>query len=182
MVDFMTSIREKLRKYETTLNNDIDEFDKKLNTSRDDLFNYIERQIQCLRNVKRDYEKEFNYLHEENKKTSNENRMQFDNFCLLINQNDNYPARVENLLEDFERKFSLRPLMLKSIPEYYFKNIHIKDFIKDQNRDDSNFEEDLKLKGTSCDKISSTLYDESQNEENEQDHYSSHIINKLLYS
>jgi hypothetical protein len=39
---------------------------------------------------------------------------------------------VSKLLEDFKEKFPLRPTMLKSIPEYRFRDNQIHDFIVKQ--------------------------------------------------
>ena len=77
MVDFLKPIREELRKYETSLENDNIEFNKKLNLTRDNLFIYIDQQIEYLNNIKKDFDEEFNYLDEENKKTCEINEQQF---------------------------------------------------------------------------------------------------------
>jgi hypothetical protein len=138
----MKSSREELKKYGGYLQNDIDEFNKKLNLTRESLFNYIDRQIEYLINAKKECNKEFDYLDEENKKTSKINRQEFDKLCLLINQNDRNARIVSNLLEKFKQTFSMRPNMLKSIPEYYFQDIHIHDFIKNQQGNEEDTDDD----------------------------------------
>ncbi|CAF3303861.1 unnamed protein product [Rotaria socialis] len=169
MQDFMTEIRRQLRNYETILNDDVKEFDIKLNAIRDNLSNYIQRQIQYLANVEQQYQQEFNYLDEENKKTSKINRQQFDKLCLSINQYDDNSKIVTKLLENFQKTFPLRPIMLKSIPEYEYKDIQINDFIKKQEIDENRFEKNLTLPTTNYEAVSSTLNDDVLTENNEQD-------------
>jgi hypothetical protein len=133
MRDFMKPIREELRKFENYLQDDVDEFNSKLNLTRKNFSNYIDQQIEYLINIKNEYNDEFNYLEKENEKTCNDNQQKFNKLCLLINQNDNDPTIVSKLLEDFKQTFPMRPKMSKSIPEYYFKNIQIDDLIIKQN-------------------------------------------------
>ncbi|CAM4740325.1 unnamed protein product [Rotaria magnacalcarata] len=169
MQDFMTEIRRQLKNYETILNDDVEEFDIKLNATRDNLSNYIQRQIQYLTNVEQQYQQEFNYLDEENKKTTKINRQQFDKLCLSINQHDDNSKIVTKLFEDFQKTFPLRPIMLKSIPEYEYKDIQINDFIEQQKIDENRFEENLTLPTTNYEVVSTTLNDEVLTENNEQD-------------
>ncbi|CAF4087345.1 unnamed protein product, partial [Rotaria magnacalcarata] len=157
MQDFMTEIRRQLKNYETILNDDVEEFDIKLNATRDNLSNYIQRQIQYLTNVEQQYQQEFNYLDEENKKTTKINRQQFDKLCLSINQHDDNSKIVTKLFEDFQKTFPLRPIMLKSIPEYEYKDIQINDFIEQQKIDENRFEENLTLPTTNYEVVSTTL-------------------------
>ncbi|CAF0942572.1 unnamed protein product [Rotaria sordida] len=132
MGDFMIQIREELKNYEIILHNDLEEFRKKLNTTRTDLFSYVQRQIKYLNNVLEEYKQEFDYLDQENEKTCDDNLQQFHRLCLSINQNDKNQVVVKKLLQNFQSAFTMRPNMLKYIPEYYFKDIHIDDFIKKQ--------------------------------------------------
>ncbi|CAF1482223.1 unnamed protein product [Rotaria sordida] len=67
MEDFIESIHEELIKYDNYLQNDLNEFNEKLNLTRKNLFNYIDRQIELLKKIKEEYKREFNYLDEENK-------------------------------------------------------------------------------------------------------------------
>ncbi|CAF4120631.1 unnamed protein product [Adineta steineri] len=130
MGDFIKPIREQLKLYDNDLNNDIEEFNKKLNITRTNLFDYIDRQIELLNNIKQKYADEFNYLERENNKTCEINRHEFDKFCLLINQNDENPIKATNVLENIKKVFPFRPNMLKNIPEYFFQDISIDDCIK----------------------------------------------------
>ncbi|CAF1247521.1 unnamed protein product [Rotaria sp. Silwood1] len=143
MEDFITTARTELRKLDIILNNDIEEFNTKLNSTREDVHNHIQRQIQYLLNFEKEYEQECDYLDEENKKTCQNNRQQFDKLCISINQNDNNPIIVQKLLHDFQQTFPMRPLMLKYIPEYYFKEIHINDFIQKRKVDQNKFENNV---------------------------------------
>jgi hypothetical protein len=137
MGDFMKPIREELRKFENSLQDDFHEFNSKLNLTRQSFSDYIDQQIQYLINIKNEYNDEFNYLEKENEKTCNDNQQEFNKLCLSINKNDHDHIIVSKLLEDFKRKFPLRPTMLKSIPEYHFKDIQIDDFIIKQNSYDN---------------------------------------------
>jgi hypothetical protein len=133
MEDFMEKTREELREYENHLQNDIDEFNSKLNLTRNDLFNYIDQQIEYLNRKRNEFNDQFNYLERENKKTCQDNQLAFNKLCLVINQNDQNPNIVSKYFEDFKRKFPMRPRMFKSIPQYHFKNIEIDDLIQKQN-------------------------------------------------
>ena len=145
----MRSVRVILREYDHILHDDQDEFDKRLNSVREDTFNHIERQIQYLVNVKQKFQRDFDYLDEENKRTCNDNRQRFNSLCISINQNDHNPVVVSKLLEDLRQTFPMRPTMLNSIPEYYYKNIHLDDFIKKENINRNQFEENsFKLTAT----------------------------------
>lgn len=133
MGDFMKQIREELRKFQYSLENDIDEFNLKLNLSREDFSNYIDQQIEYLIKKRNEYNDELNYLDEENTKTCKDNQQEFDKLCLAINKNDHDRIIVSKLFEEFKQKFPMRPKMLKSIPQYHFKDIQIDDFIIKQN-------------------------------------------------
>jgi hypothetical protein len=130
MEDLMKPIRQELRKFENCLENDINEFNFELNLSRKNLFDYIDQQIEYLINKKKEYEDEFNYLHQENLKTCANNQLEFDKLCLSINQNDHDQIIVYKLFQQFKQTFPIRPKMLKSIPQYNLKHIHINDLIK----------------------------------------------------
>jgi hypothetical protein len=132
MEDFMTPIREDLRKYKNFLQNDNEEFIKKLNLTRKHLFDYLDQHIEYLINIKKEFNEDFNYLDEENKKTCENNQQQLDRLCLAVNQNYHNSIRAFKLLEEFKQKFPLRPTMLKYIPEYDCKDININDFITKQ--------------------------------------------------
>ncbi|CAF3707682.1 unnamed protein product [Rotaria sp. Silwood1] len=133
MADFMKSIREELRKYENYLENDINEFNSKLNLTQKNLFDFIDQQIEYLKDIKNQYDDELNYLNKENIRTCVDNQQEFKKLCLSINKNDHNPTIVSKLIEDFKQKFPMRPKMLQSIPKYNFKNIQIDDFITKQN-------------------------------------------------
>jgi hypothetical protein len=133
MEDFMKPIREELTNFENCLRNDIEEFNLKLNLTRKNFLDFIERQIEYLIKIQNEYNDQFNYLEEENLKTNHDNQQEFDRLCLSINKNDYHPKIVFRLLEDFKQKFPLRPKLLKSIPEYHFKDIQIDDFILKQH-------------------------------------------------
>src|SRR5262249_53942321 len=98
-----------------------------------------------LINIKKKYDEEFNYLKEETRKTYADNQREFQKLCLSINKNDHNPRIVSKLFEEFKQKFPMRPNMLKSIPEYCFKDIHINDFIIKLNQ----FEENLTINSIS---------------------------------
>ncbi|CAF3629022.1 unnamed protein product [Rotaria sordida] len=166
----MTTIRAELRKLETILNDDIEEFNRKLNSTREDICNYIQRQIQHLLNVEKEYKQQFNYLDEENQKTCQDNRQQFDKLCLSINQNDNNPIIIQKLLKDFQQTFPMRPTMLKSIPEYSFKEIHVNNFILKQKTNKNKFEDKiLTLPTNDHNSFSPMTNDQLLIENNEQD-------------
>ena len=133
MKDFIETTQEKLQKYEDALQNDVQEFNSKLDLTRKQFSHYIDRQIQYLTEIKQQYYEEFDYLQRENNKTSQDNQKQFNKFCLLINQNDNRPIIVSKLFQEFKEKFPMRPSMLKSIPQYHFKDIQIDHLIIKEN-------------------------------------------------
>ncbi|CAF4964584.1 unnamed protein product [Rotaria sp. Silwood1] len=137
MGDFMIQIREELKNYEKILHNDLEECHRKLNTTRRDLFNYIQRQIKHLNNVLEEYKQELDYLDQENEKTCDDNLQKFHKLCLSINQNDKNQAIAKKLLQNFQSTFTMRPNMLKYIPEYYFRDIHIENFIKKRTSNES---------------------------------------------
>jgi hypothetical protein len=133
MADLMESIREELRTFENDLKNDLDQFNLKLNLTRKHLFDHINQQIEYLNNIKNEFNDEFNYLDQENMKTCQNNEQEFNKLCVTINKNDHDQIFVSKLFKQFKQKFPLRPKMLKSIPEYNFKDIQIDDFIIKQN-------------------------------------------------
>jgi hypothetical protein len=133
MGDLLESIREELRIFENDLQNDLEQFNSKLNLTRKHLFNYIDQQIEYLNNIKNEFNDEFNYLEEENMKTCFDNQQEFQKLCLTINKNDHDQNFVSKIFKQFKQTFSLRPKMLKSIPEYHFKDIQIDHFIIKQN-------------------------------------------------
>ncbi len=137
----MKSIRDELRKYGNYLENDIEEFNKKLNSTRKYLSDYLDQQIESLINLNNEYNDYFNYLDQENKNTCANNQTQFDRLCLLINRNDNDPVRVSQLLNQFKQNFPLRPKMLESIPKYVCKDFDIKDFITKQEINQNGIEQ-----------------------------------------
>ncbi|CAF2890865.1 unnamed protein product [Rotaria sp. Silwood2] len=172
MEDFIITARAELRKLNTFLTYDIEEFNRKLNSTREHFCNYIQRQIQNLLNVEKEYKQEFDYLDEENKKTCENNRQQFNKLCISINQNDNNPIIVKELLKDFQGKFPLRPLMLKSIPEYYFKDIDINDLIRKQKINENEFEDNyLTLPTADYNSFSTNTNDQLLTENKKQDHH-----------
>jgi len=133
MEDLTESIRKELRTFENYLQNDLQEFNSKLSLTRKHLFDYIDQQIEYLNNIKNEFNNEFNYLEEENMKTCQNNQQEFQKLCLTINKNDHHQSFVSKVFKQFKEKFSLRPTMLKSIPEYHFKDIQINDFIIKEN-------------------------------------------------
>jgi hypothetical protein len=133
MEDFLKPIREELRNFENCLQNDIEEFNLKLNLTRKNFLDFIKQQIEYLIKIQNEYNDQLNYLEEENLKTTIDNQQEFDRLCLSINRNAHHPKIVSQLLEDFKQKFPLRPKLLKSIPEYDFKDIQIDNFILKQH-------------------------------------------------
>jgi hypothetical protein len=133
MGDLIESIREELRIFENHLQNDLEEFHSKLNLTRKNFFDYINQQIEYLKRIKNDYNDEFNYLEEENIKTCQNNQKEFEKLCLSIKINDHDQIFVSKLFKQFKENFSMRPKMLKSIPQYHFKDIEINDLIFKQN-------------------------------------------------
>ncbi len=129
MGDLIESIREELRIFENHLQNDLEEFHSKLNLTRKNFFDYINQQIEYLKRIKNDYNDEFNYLEEENIKTCQNNQKEFEKLCLSIKINDHDQIFVSKLFKQFKENFSMRPKMLKSIPQFHFKDISIDDFI-----------------------------------------------------
>jgi hypothetical protein len=132
MEDLLKSIREELTQCEVILNNDINEFTDKINLTRKNVSDYLDRQIEYLINSKKLFNEEFDYLEKENTTTCQINQQTFEKLCLSINQNDRDITIVSQLFEKFKQTFPIRPKMLKNIPEYHFQDIQIDDYIQKQ--------------------------------------------------
>ncbi|CAF0887021.1 unnamed protein product [Adineta ricciae] len=115
-------VREELRQLKTSLDEDKSTFVTKLNQVRNDVFQHIDKQIQRLRLIQKEYAESFQYFEDENQRS-------FDRLCLSINQNE---EKASDLLNSFRESFPHRPRMLKNIPEYDFTNVSLDSFIKDK--------------------------------------------------
>ena len=133
VINSMQTVRQQLRQFQNSLENDFEEFQSKLNLSRKNLSFFIDQQIEYLKRFENEINEDLNYLERQNEKTCEDNKYEFDRLCLAINQNDQNLTLVQQLLTDFQTKFHLRPKMIQSIPQFQFKDIHIDDFIIKQS-------------------------------------------------
>jgi len=128
------NIRDQLRIYDIELKDDKKKFNEKLNLTRQNLFDYINRLIEQLNEIKREYELEFNYLENENNKTCHDNQQRFQDLQLFVDKYQNQQEKLGKYFNQFKETFPMRPNMFKNIPEFHLEDIHFDSLIRKSNQ------------------------------------------------
>ena len=109
--------------FDDQLRKDEEEFEKEFHSSRSTLMTFLDRSIDDLRRLKEEYQREFAYLHEENRRTCEDNRLQLQR---LEQRNES--------IEEFRTNFPLRPRMLTNLPRFDLQSIPLDSFIKREEK------------------------------------------------
>jgi predicted HicB family RNase H-like nuclease len=130
----MSSLGDALKIFDEQLRDDEEQFHTEFESRQSGLMTFLDQSIDDLRRLKDEYEKEFDYLCEENQRTCEDNRRQFGRFRQRLEEEQSNQSNQSAMIEEFRTNFPLRPQMLANIPRFDLQTIPLDSFIKREER------------------------------------------------
>lgn len=141
----LETIEKNLSIYEEQLQIDRKEFQEKFNETRHHLFDYLDRSIEQLTNLREKYQDEFDFLQRENEKTCSDNQRRYDEMMEKIRRSAEMSNSLVKEIEQFRKTFPQRPKMIDDLPQFHYQPIQFDSLIQRKDRISVKIEEKPKI-------------------------------------